>query len=294
MIVVSGSSSLVLERASDAPDASRFLKQKKSRKFMGLQDELAVEATGRALESARLGAAHLGEAAGLFAAIGYIPFNHADIAPVLAASLEGQRFSMERFAAGGYQKAHPLLTFRCLPNMPAYHVSVNFDVQGPYFVTYPGAGQLYTGLEEALIALENGSVSVALLLAVAHQTNFLVEHHFSRIEPAVPAERLRDAAACLVLETAQSARARGATVRAELTTLELGYEPFDAAMAAIAQEQGFDGEPAAGRDELELGPAAPLIGLDRRLGRDPRPSSVTHRLRTRDGIRATSSWRLGP
>ena len=54
----------------------------------------------------------------------------------------------EAFAA-----LNPLLTFRCLSNMPAFHVSVNFDVQGPYFVTYPGAGQLYLALEEAVDAL---------------------------------------------------------------------------------------------------------------------------------------------
>ncbi len=287
MIVVSGASSVVLERG-EAVDSSAYLKQRKSRKFMGLQDELAVIAAGQALEAAGARAQSLGEACGLFASIGYIPFNERDIAPVLAASLEQGRFDMQRFASGGYQKAHPLLTFRCLPNMPAYHVSVNFDVQGPYFVSYPGAGELYTALEEAALALENGEVSVALLLGVAHQTNFLVEHHFSRIEPPVGPEHLRDAAGCLVLETAEAARARGARALAELVSLELGYEPFDPRATAMAQEQGFDGNRSS--SELELGPAALVIGLERALGSAPR--ELTHRLRSRSGVRAASSWRL--
>ena len=88
---------------------------------------------------------------------------------------------MRRFATEGYLAPNPLLTFRCLPNMPAFHVSINFDLQGPYLVTYPGAGQLYAALEEARVALETGAIDVALVGGVAHQRNFLVEHHVRRL-----------------------------------------------------------------------------------------------------------------
>ena len=60
-------------------DPRLFLRVRKNRKFMGLQDDLAVVAAGRALESAGLADATLGERAGLYLAVGYIPFERADI-----------------------------------------------------------------------------------------------------------------------------------------------------------------------------------------------------------------------
>jgi len=95
-----------------------------------------------------------------------------------------------------------------LPNMPAFHVSLNFDVQGPYHVAYPGAGQFYTALEEAFAALAAGAIDVALVGAVADQTNGLVEHHFARLTPPRSAADLGNAAAFLVVEDERGAAER--------------------------------------------------------------------------------------
>jgi hypothetical protein len=129
------------------------LKSPKARKFMGGQDHLAVGAAGLALASAGLTPHALGPRAGLFLAVGFIPFAGADIDALLAGSLEGGEVSMRRFGTDGFAAVNPLLTFRCLPNMPAYHVSTCFDIQDEYFVTYPGPGQFYLALEEALVRL---------------------------------------------------------------------------------------------------------------------------------------------
>ena len=64
--------------ACGASDATPFVKTRKLRKFMGPQDELAVVAAGRALQSASL-SAPLGERCGLYLAVGYIPFERADM-----------------------------------------------------------------------------------------------------------------------------------------------------------------------------------------------------------------------
>lgn len=262
-------------------DPSAFLKVKKSRKFMGVQDDLAVVCAGRALEMAGLAGRPLGERTGLYLAVGYIPFQEADIGPVLDASMEDGRFSMRRFAEGGYQRAHPLLTFKCLPNMPAYHVSVNFDLQGPSFVTYPGPGQLYTALEEAVAALREGRIDVALVGGVAHQRNFLVEHHFRRIEPPVPADRLRDAGAMMILETEEHARARGAAVRGRLESLSVGYEPREIAASPPAP---------APMEALEYGPASLPLALGQ-AWLSPRPGAqLRHVVADRNGILGESTW----
>ena len=285
MTLVGVLETVVLE-PGQACDPTPFLREKKSRKYLGTQDALAVVATGRAIASS--GAAVLPpERTGLFLAVGYIPFLERDVAPVLEGSLAADgSFSLERFAADGYQRAHPLLAFRCLPNMPAYHVAANFDVQGPYAVLYPSAGQLYLALDEARASLEEGRVDVALVVGVAHQSNLLVEHHMGRIEPPVPADRLRDAAATLVLCRAADAEALGIRPSLRLASLEIGYVPFDPLHEPTPREEST--EPAGGDHGLELGPASPLLSVARGLAGGA--ALVSHRLRSRDGIRGASTW----
>jgi 3-oxoacyl-(acyl-carrier-protein) synthase len=288
---LTGAGAIVLA-PGEACDPTPFLRTRKSRKFMGLQDDLAVAATGRALASA--GLSRLGERAGLYLAIGYIPFREEDIGPVLEASLSDDSFDVRRFGAGGFQRAHPLLTFRCLPNMPAYHVSVNFDVQGPYLVTYPGPAQLYAALEEATMALADGRVDVALVGGLAAQSNFLVRHHFGRITPPVDASRLRDVAAMLVLERKEDATRRGAVIRGELASVHVEYTPPELGGLALARAAGrpserIDGEVLAGAEGL--GPAQLAVALASRLEAGS-GGELRHALQSRDGVRAESTWTL--
>ena len=240
-------------------------------------------AAGRALQSASL-SAPLGERCGLYLAVGYIPFERADMERLLDASLEGGQFSMPRFAANGFGAINPLLTFRVLPNMPAFHISLNFDIQGPYVVSYPGPGQFYGVLEEALAALESGAIDIALVGGVADQRNFLVEYHFSRITPPVDASRLANAGAFLVIERADDARTRGAVPRARLVDYQLTFAPVDPFAGATPFEcLAHDGVCIG--DGCARGPASLALALaDATRGR------LTHRLRSRDGFSAASGW----
>ena len=261
-------------------DPSPYLKVRKNRKFMGTQDDLAVTAAGRALEAAGLGGSALGERAGLFLAVGYIPFEESHTDLLLAGSLDVDgRISMARFSTDAFTTLNPLLTFRCLSNMPAFHVSVSFDLQGPYLVSYPGPGQLYLALEEATSALASGAIDVALVAGVAHQRNFLVEHHYARIEPPVPAERLADAAGCLILEPASQA---GARARMRLLELAIDYVPHHPLEDALTAQECAEGADLPGE---ELGPASLPVLLSL-AGRVP----VRHTVSSRDGIRASSGW----
>jgi 3-oxoacyl-(acyl-carrier-protein) synthase len=278
--VVTGSGAV-----AGAADPTPFLRMRKLRKFMGRQDDLAVTAAGRALEAASLRGS-LGERCGLYLAVGYIPFEASDMEQLLEASLEGDRFSMARFASDGLGAINPLLTFRVLPNMPAFHISVSFDVQGPYVVTYPGVGQFYGALEEALAALESGAIDVALVGGVADQRNALVEHHFSRITPAVPADRLVNAAAFLVVERADDARARGAVPRGRLVDYTLEYHPLDP-FAAASSSECLARNGVCLNDGRRFGPASLGLALA-----DPAGGRVTHDVRTRDGFVATSVWEM--
>jgi len=265
-------------------DSDRFLKIPKNRKFMGGQDHLAVCAAGKALESAGLNAAKMGPKAGLFLAVGYIPFDGADIEALITNSLDGDRISLSRFGTAGFEAVNPLLTFRCLPNMPAYHVSACFDIQGEYFVTYPGPGQFYAALEEASDALASSRVEIALVGAVAHQTNFLVTRHFERIRPSVAREDLRDGAGFVVLEGAGNLRARGGTARGKLLNLASEYTPHDPFDEELRLSERFDGCTAL---DGEFGVASLPVTLG-----TVQHAIVRHELRARDGIIAGSVWEL--
>lgn len=293
-VVVTGAGAI----AGEPCDPSPFLRSRKLRKFMGTQDSLAVVAAARALQSASLGAP-LGERCGLYLSVGYIPFERRDIDQLIDASVDDQlRFSMERFAANAFGAINPLLTFRVLPNMPAFHVSLNFDIQGPYSVGYPGIGQFYVALDEAFAALRGGAIDVALVGAVADQENLLVRHHFSRIDPPVAEERLTNAAAFLVLEREADAQRRGAGTHARLLEWQLAYAPSDPFETAARHEESLrveSREPAEARPSTagsdlatrDTGPATLAIGLAH-----ARNARLSHCVAARDGIHASSTWEV--
>jgi 3-oxoacyl-(acyl-carrier-protein) synthase len=294
-VVVTGLGHVVIG-PGDAPcDPMPYLKVKKLRKYMGVQDDLAVVAAAKALESANLLARSasegLGERTGLYLAVGYIPFEKADLDPLLAASLDADgNFSMEAFSTAGFRTVNGLLTFRCLPNMPAFHVSTNFHIQGPYFVTYPGPGQFYVAMEEALTALEEGSIDVALVGGAAHQRNFLVESHFARAEPRVPADRLSDAGGVMVLERATRAADRGASVWGELRAWQVGYFPHSPWESPAGDREWVEGRFVDRRFPGEIGPASLPVMLGRAA--EQHVAEMTHMLIRADGSWGGSTWRL--
>ena len=203
---------------------------------------------------------------------------------LIDASLVGDRISLPRFGTDGFSAVNPLLTFRCLPNMPAYHISACFDIQGEYFVTYPGPGQFYAALQEAIDALDAGRIDVALVGAVADQTNFLVSHHFQRLRPPVSPGNLRDGAGFLILERTADNAARNGPVRGRLQYLGTTYLVHDPYTAEIDEGEMFNGcMPPEGR----FGAASLPIALA-----NAGQGIVRHELRTRDGISAGSTWEL--
>lgn len=284
-----------LLRPGEEPDVRAWLKSPKTRKFMGKQDRLAVIAAGRALQTAGLAPETLAKKTGLYLSVGYIPFDHTDIVTLAENSAVAGRFSMKAFSERAIETVHPLLTFRCLPNMPAFHVSVNFTMQGPYHVGYPGIGQFYHALETAVLALQEGQVAAALVGAVADQDNFLVEHHFNRLA-GFSHDSLLDAAGFLTLETESNALARGAPILARLKALTLSYDAPDILNPlpgrTFSEEICFRGESASPHEAGWLGctslPAWLYAVLDSGAS-----GGFEHAAKTRDGFTLKSAWELG-
>ena len=269
-----------------------WLKSKKMRKFMGKQDQLAVAAAGRAARDAALDERTLQERAGLYMCVGHIPFERSHIEAIARGSVRGGEFCMERFSTAAFERVNPLLTFRCLPNMPAFHVSLNLGIRGPYFVTYPCAGQFYLALECARAALESGEVEVALLGAVADQNNFLVRYHFRRVSGSRKLNGWEgvDAGAFLCLERRDAAERRAADVKLELLSSRVSYSAPDPMRTPqpFAEEVTFAGVKIAAEQPV----AASLpVSLSRAAGGGDKGEFV-HRLSSAGGVDAVSRWRV--
>ena len=287
-IVVTGSGSCVLAPGDAAVfNVLPYLKSRKMRKFMGKQDQLAVVAASLALQGRALSTEALRERTGIYITVGYVPFERDDIEAMARHSVEDGTFSMERFSLDGIEQVNPLLTFRCLPNMPAFHVSLNCGIQGPYFVTYPGAGQFYLALERAVAALNANEIDHALVGAVADQDNFLVEFHRTH-KSSLRDRTCLDAGAFLLLE-------RGSQVGAEpqglvLQEFDVRYRPHDPWAGASAHEEHFLPDRIADiAKDASLGAASLPAFLDS-ARRTNRTGVFTHRIATGDGIEANSRW----
>lgn len=256
---------------------------------MGVQDDLAVLAAGEALSQAAL-EGPLGDRCGLYLAVGFIPFEQDDLESLYEGSKdEAGQFSMESFSSTGLRSVSPLLTFRCLPNMPAFHVSMNFGIEGPYLTTYPGPGQFYSALDEAVMALEDGLIDRALLGGVAHQQNYLVEHLFARLETPKKLEELCDAAGFLVLEKESAAQSRGANWTHSLLDYTIDYRPHYPFDKSFEPKESFSSEASElAATKIESGPATLPLALTL-AGEDK--GVWEHRLESRDGFVAKSRWK---
>src|SRR5687767_3475908 len=117
---IRGSGSIVLA-ADSQPDLLPWLKQPKTKKFMGKQDQLAVIAAGLAARRAGLTEEDLRIRTGIYLCVGYIPFERQEIEKIARNSSRNGEFTMDLFSTTGFEEVSPLLTFRCLPNMPIFH-----------------------------------------------------------------------------------------------------------------------------------------------------------------------------
>lgn len=157
------------------------LQDPRSMKYMSKQDKMAVVAATELARKVGLTPSEL-ESSGLYAAIGVLPFEKEVVSSLAQLSQVDGEFNMEAFSGTAFQKMNPLLTFKCLPNMPVFHVSWNLGIRGRYFISYPGPGQWALALARAMDDLRQGLVSHAFVGAVADQNNYLVQNLYQRLE----------------------------------------------------------------------------------------------------------------
>lgn len=218
-------------------DARKMVRNRKAIKMMARDVQFGAAAAGMAVEDsgfedAKVDPTRLGTSFGA----GYIDSDPDELAPVVVAGKTDDGFDMTRFGQTLMSGLFPLWMLKYLPNMPACHISITHDAQGPSNSHTSGDSVGLAALGEAARIIERGAADVMICGGCECQINpvsMVTLHLLNRAsrrndDPAGasrPFERSRDgilvgeAAASLILEELEHARRRGAKIYGEV----LGY-----------------------------------------------------------------------
>lgn len=264
--------------------ATPLLRTPKMRKYMGRQDLLAVVAAHQAAQEARLSPDSL-KACGLYLAAGFIPFETNDLNALIQYSDVAGEFDIRKFADVAIKEVNPLLTFRCLPNMPAFHISYNLGMHGSYFVTHPGPSQFYQALNAAVTDLRSGRIGHALVGGVVDLNNALA--HF-RIQRQLQGDGKpgEDVAAFICLSQAGD---QLSDAQAWLDDMAIRYSPHDPLNGAPSGNEIWETSQQTLNTDSHDHPCDLPVHVHHWLRTTQ--SAASHHLTSRDGFTCHSHWR---
>lgn len=266
-----------------------LIADRKLPKYASRAASLALVAAGRALRDAGLLAdAPRREELALYVATGLIGFELDQVTQAMTVS--GAGLGGDRLARG-LSLCHPLMPFRMLLNMPLGLVSIAYGLRGENAVYYPGPLQGGVALRAAFDAVAAGRCARALAGGSAHGLALMplaTAWRAGRLAASPEAAWHRDggrgfaaadAAGFVVLESAESARARGARPLAVLDEVRADPAVEDAwpgtsagsgpppglvvvsgALDAAEDEHDREGAARAGAPEKALLRLDPLAG----------------------------------
>lgn len=165
----------------------KLLDDKKKFKYMAKQDCLGLYGASEIIKQAGLSKSDLQNKISLGLVNSYLPFHKEDLVGLIENSHRNNEFNIDEFITSGIRKIHPLTTFKCLPNMPMFHISVNFGIKNSYFIGYPNGLQLYHALVWACCELQKKEIDFVLIGGVEDNLNFLVTQHFLKNKLDLPA-----------------------------------------------------------------------------------------------------------
>ena len=202
-------------------DLTKILKDRKAMKFFSKQDGLTLAACHQAWSQANINDPDYADRTGIYLCVGILPFEDKPLEKIAMLSQSDGKLDMHKSSTDSFNAMNPLLTFKCLPNMPLFHVSSHFGITGRYFMTYPGIPEWFSALNRAIEDLQQGLVDYAIVGSAADQNNYLVSHHLRRIRPDL-LEKSIDACSALVLTTREEFKPIG-----HINTVETRYKAFN-------------------------------------------------------------------
>jgi 3-oxoacyl-[acyl-carrier-protein] synthase II len=234
--------------------ARDYIPNRKALKIMGNNIRFGVAASQMAMQHAGLKDHAVDPTRiGVVMGSGIVPTDVEEIGDAVLKSLDDEgRFDVRRFGAEGQKQLFPLWLLKHLPNMVAAHISITHKAQGPNNTIVTACSASTQAIGEALRIIQRGDADVVITGGADSRIDPLSLVAYSLLgalstaerEPEAlsrPFDRERDGfvigegAACLILESEEYARARGATIHAEVA----GYgSSFDAYAATQPEPEG--------------------------------------------------------
>lgn len=232
---------------------------RKNTKLMSRDIELSIAAAKEAFEDAGIvtkatqdGKPNIvSERTAIIFGAGLISCDLVELGPAVAASIKEGKFDIQKWGKEGLDMVTPLWLLKYLPNMLPCHVGIIHDIQGPSnTITCAEAGG-HLAISEARDIIARGDADMALTGAAEAKVNPIVMIRQMLMKRATsenndqPEKACRpfdaeasgsvfgEAAAILVLEEAQKAKARGAKIYAEIigagesTNINPAYENLE-------------------------------------------------------------------
>ncbi len=244
-----------------------FVPNRKSLKIMGSNIRFGVAASQMAMQHAGLKETPPDpERFGVVMGSGIVPTDVEEIGEAVMRSLDDAgEFDLHKFGEVGKNYLFPLWLLKHLPNMVAAHISIIHNAQGPNNTIVTACSAATQAMGEAARIVERGDADVIVTGGADSRIDPLSFVSYSLLgavsiadrAPAAisrPFDRGRDGfvlgegAACLVLESEEHAKARGATIHGEV----IGYgSSFDAFAVTKPEPEGrgaFQAMEAALRD----------------------------------------------
>jgi 3-oxoacyl-[acyl-carrier-protein] synthase II len=233
---------------------------------------------------------------GVNSGAGLIATEHTDLGDAIHASLDGRgKFDIKKWGREGMERMFPLWMLKYLPNMPACHISILYDAQGPNNSITASEASALLAIGEAHRVMARGTADFFLAggtdsrihplsmtrLALLKKLTNRASDPQSAVRP-FDAERdgfvPGEAAAFVALEEWEAARKRGAKAYAELLgfgstfNLKDRADAFARSIGAALRDAGLEakdlglivahGSGAVDEDSAEQRALAAVIGAE--------------------------------
>lgn len=232
--------------AAEIPDfqPEKFVTQRKSLKVMARDIQLAVAGAGLAMKDSDVQATVFDhERFGVIVGSGVLNHELDELAMSVQSSLGSDgKLDLKKFGDSGLSSLFPLWLLKYLPNMPACHISILFDLQGMNNTLTTGASGGMQAIGEALRIIQRGDADLMLAGGAEAKVNpvglseYKILGAFSgKVSPS-PEKSYRpfseasdgfvvgEASAFVVLEELEHAKKRGAKIYAEVAGFGCSYK----------------------------------------------------------------------
>ena len=154
-------------------DPKLYVKQRKSLKVMARDIQLAVGAAQIAMDDSGLDPATVDSTRfGVNCGAGLIATDLDELGVPVSHSINGtKKFDLKKWGAEGMEQLFPLWMLKYLPNMPACHISIFYDAQGPNNSITAGEASATLAMGEAYRAMARGVADVFVTGGADSKTN---------------------------------------------------------------------------------------------------------------------------